>query len=241
MMLQNNFKRSILNDFKFIRLSTTKNLSINSRRNLITIASRKNSLILNSIKNVSSITRSQSLVNNRFTINNNLISKRNYSVIEEEPKAEIITFEKMQELVENPSDDVVLVDVREPNEFAAGRIPHSINIPCKSSPGALGLSDEEFELTFNFKKPSTDKTLVFYCLGGVRSTIVEELAGTFGYSHRLNYVGSFEDWVNNKGEIEYPKEAAAEAAIPTPPASPSAEKADEKVAEENKTEEPKKN
>ncbi|GMF49956.1 thiosulfate sulfurtransferase activity protein [[Candida] boidinii] len=240
MMLQNNFKRSILNDFKFIKLSTTKNVSINSRRNLITITNRNNNLILNSIKNVSSISRTQSLINNKFTINNNLILKRNYSVIEEEPKAEIITFEQMQKLAENPSDDIVLVDVREPNEFAAGHIPHSINIPCKSSPGALGLSDEEFEITFGFKKPSTEKTLVFYCLGGVRSTIVEELAGTFGYSHRLNYVGSFEDWINNKGEVEYPKEAesaaepaAEESAIPTPPATP--------AAEETKTEEPKKN
>ncbi|ODV87166.1 hypothetical protein CANARDRAFT_26590 [[Candida] arabinofermentans NRRL YB-2248] len=130
------------------------------------------------------------------------LSKRNYSVIEEESAAPIIGFEEMQSIAAKPSPDQVIVDVREPGEYAAGHIPGAINVPVKSSPGALGLSEDEFQLTFGIPKPELDKTLIFYCLAGVRSSMAEELAGTFGYDKRLNYVGSWEDWVANNGKIE---------------------------------------
>ncbi|VEU21653.1 DEKNAAC102267 [Brettanomyces naardenensis] len=129
---------------------------------------------------------------------------RYYSVIEEESSAPVIDFAKMTEIVTEKDPAYVVVDVREPDEFAEGHIPGSINIPCKSSPGAFGLQPEEFRLTFGFDKPATDKTLVFYCLGGIRSSISEELAGTCDYSKRLNYKGSWEDWVANRGAVEFP-------------------------------------
>jgi len=134
------------------------------------------------------------------------VFKRHYSVIEEEGSAPVIDFNKMKTIVKEKKPEVVVVDVREPDEYKTGHIPGAINIPCKSSPGAFGLSPEEFKLTFGFSKPAKDRTLVFYCLGGIRSSISEELAGTCEYSKRLNYKGSWEDWVANKGAIEYPKE-----------------------------------
>lgn len=132
-------------------------------------------------------------------------SVRKYSVIEDESAAPVIDFTKMTDIVKKNDPNYVIVDVREPDEYNAGHIPNAINIPCKSSPGALGLYPDEFKLTFGFDKPPTDKTLVFYCLAGIRSRMSEELAGTFGYEHRLNYSGSFSDWMSNKGEIETPK------------------------------------
>lgn len=148
-----------------------------------------------------------SIKTTKLSIPNQIISnKRQYSVIENESNAPIIDFIKMNEIVKNfDSNKYVIVDVRENDEFNAGHIPNAINIPCKSSPGALGLHPDEFKLSFGFDKPSTDKTLIFYCLAGVRSTMSEELAGTFGYENRLNYLGSFKDWMNNHGEIEIPK------------------------------------
>lgn len=131
---------------------------------------------------------------------------------------------------------VVIVDVREPDEYKAGHVPGAINIPCKSSPGAYGLSPEEFKLTFNFEKPSTDKTLVFYCLGGIRSSISEELAGTCDYSKRLNYKGSWTDWVANKGEVEKNEEKAE----PKAEKSEKAEKAEKPAPEADKSEPEKK-
>lgn len=177
---------------KFIRTaSIARSFSILSR-NLI----KTNRLsLLSSIKTT------------KLSIPNQIINnKRQYSVIENESNAPIIDFIKMNEIVKNfDSNKYVIVDVRENDEFNAGHIPNAINIPCKSSPGALGLHPDEFKLSFGFDKPSTDKTLIFYCLAGVRSTMSEELAGTFGYENRLNYLGSFKDWMNNHGEIEIPK------------------------------------
>ncbi|GME71422.1 unnamed protein product [Ambrosiozyma monospora] len=158
-----------------------------------------------------------------------LQSIRKYSVLEEEKPAKVVEFAEVQKLATETPKDLVIVDVREPDEFKAGHIPNAINIPVKSSPGALGLSAEEFKLTFGFDKPDTEKTLLFYCLGGVRSTLAEELAATFEYHHRLNYVGSWADWVEKKGPVEIDEKAKAEA-----DAAAAAE------AEKAKTEEPEK-
>ncbi|KAK9465625.1 Rhodanese-like domain-containing protein [Lipomyces arxii] len=108
-------------------------------------------------------------------------------------------YEDIKKLAENPDPEKILVDVREPAELAQeGFIPTAINIPYKSSPQALSLSEDAFEEKFGFAKPSKDKELVFYCLGGVRCNYAQELAGEFGYEKRGNYSGSWEDWVENE-------------------------------------------
>lgn len=136
------------------------------------------------------------------------VQLRKYTVIESDASAPNIDFSKMKEIASSSDPKYVIVDVREPDEYSAGHIPHAINIPCKSSPGALGLDPEEFKLTFGFDKPSAEKTLVFYCLAGVRARMSEELAATFGYENRLNYIGSFKDWLDNHGEIAVPAKAS---------------------------------
>lgn len=120
-------------------------------------------------------------------------------VIEVDQKAKIYSYDQMKALSANLPEkkDVVLVDVREPSEFNEGHIPGAINVPFKSSPGALGLDAEDFQDKFGMAKPDPKKELIFYCLAGVRSSAAEELAATFGYKHRGNYKGSWEDWVKN--------------------------------------------
>lgn len=125
----------------------------------------------------------------------------------EDNQAKIYDFLLMKKLVDeklhHAADSTIIVDVREPSELAElGKIPTSINIPIKSSPGALGLSEEEFENLFRTQKPALDKELVFYCRSGIRCTAAEQLAASLGYKHRGNYVGSFSDWVANKGTVE---------------------------------------
>ncbi|EGW34126.1 Rhodanese-related sulfurtransferase [Spathaspora passalidarum NRRL Y-27907] len=128
--------------------------------------------------------------------------KKSYSVLTESPEAKLYTYEDVKKLATNPEShpETVLVDVREPIEFSEGHIPGAINLPFKTSPGALELNEDDFLESFGFEKPSRDKELVFYCLGGVRSTAAEELARTFGYNKRGNYVGSYEDWVANENK-----------------------------------------
>ncbi|KAK9480421.1 Rhodanese-like domain-containing protein [Lipomyces japonicus] len=123
----------------------------------------------------------------------------------EVPPANEYQYEDIKKLTQNPNPDKILIDVREPAELAAeGYIPSAINIPYNSSPTALSLPEDEFELKFGFSKPNKDKELIFYCLGGVRCNYSQELAGQFGYARRANYLGSWEDWVARE------KAAAAE-------------------------------
>lgn len=126
-------------------------------------------------------------------------SQRFYSVLSQSP-AKVVKYEDMKRIVEEADPSTVVIDVREPVEFQEGHIPGARNVPFKSSPGALDLSEEEFEDAFGFAKPSKDLNLVFYCLGGVRSTAAEELAHSFGYNKRANYIGSWEDWVANENQ-----------------------------------------
>lgn len=121
--------------------------------------------------------------------------KRWLLVISASPEAQVYQYDQVKKLATHPDPHTVLVDVREPVEFEEGHIPGAINLPFKLSPGALGMSPEDFQDAFGFDKPDPKDLLVFYCLGGVRLTAAEELADTFGYKHRANYVGSWEDWV----------------------------------------------
>lgn len=125
---------------------------------------------------------------------------RRYSVLSEESAATLYEYSKIKDIVANPAahPDSVIVDVREPVEYQEGHIPSAINLPFKTSPGALGLSEEDFLDQFGFDKPAADKELIFYCLAGVRSSAAEDLARTFGYKNRGNYVGSWEDWLTNE-------------------------------------------
>lgn len=159
------------------------------------------SLITRSINHKSLLNQSSKL-NNFKVLQSSSSSKtlRPYSVLSASPKAKQYKYEDVKELVTHPEEhpNTVLVDVREPVEFNDGHIPNAINIPLKSSPGALDLTPEDFEDNFGFEKPAKDQSLVFYCLGGVRSTAAEELAETFGYENRGNYVGSWEDWITRE-------------------------------------------
>lgn len=135
-------------------------------------------------------------------IQKDVSSYRSYSVLSSSPEAKVYKYCDIKKIATSPTEfpETILVDVREPFEFQDGHIPSAINIPFKSSPGALALSAEEFVDNFGFEKPEATKELVFYCLGGVRSTSAEGLADTFGYKKRGNYVGSWEDWVEQENK-----------------------------------------
>lgn len=127
------------------------------------------------------------------------LQSRWYSVLSQ-CDAKLYGYNDVKQIAALPESfpNTVLVDVREPVEFQEGHIPGALNVPFKSSPGAFDLAEEDFEESFGFPKPAKDQELVFYCLGGVRSTAAEELANSFGYTKRGNYVGSWEDWVSQE-------------------------------------------
>jgi rhodanese-related sulfurtransferase len=82
---------------------------------------------------------------------------------------------------------IVLVDVREPHEYAAGHIPGAVLNPLSSfDPSAL----------------PTDKRVVFSCAAGVRSLRAIEFAQAAGLDIREHYKGGFKDWASAGEPIE---------------------------------------
>ncbi len=75
---------------------------------------------------------------------------------------------------------MIIVDVREPHEFAAGHIPGSISLPLS---------------TFDPSAIPEGKRVVFSCAAGVRSARAAEIAQAFGRDIREHYKGGFKDWI----------------------------------------------
>jgi rhodanese-related sulfurtransferase len=74
---------------------------------------------------------------------------------------------------------ILLVDVREPHEFAAGHIPGSVSQPLSSfDPSVL----------------PEEKRIIFSCAAGVRSVRAIEFAQASGRDIREHYKGGFKDW-----------------------------------------------
>src|SRR5215207_9456448 len=76
---------------------------------------------------------------------------------------------------------ILLVDVREPHEFAAGHIPGAISHPLS---------------TFDPDELPADegRRVVFSCASGVRSVRAIELAQAAGLDIDEHYRGGFKDW-----------------------------------------------
>ena len=81
----------------------------------------------------------------------------------------------------------IILDVRRPDEFAAGHIPNAINVPNES----IG-TDEITEL------PNKDQLIMVYCRSGRRSKEASEKLVKLGYTNIVEF-GGILDW---KGEIE---------------------------------------
>ena len=86
------------------------------------------------------------------------------------------------------NDEILLIDVREPHEFAAGHIPGSVSMPLSTfDPNAIP------------REPG--KRVVFSCAAGVRSVRAIEIAQAFGHDIREHYRGGFKDWAMAGEEI----------------------------------------
>ncbi|KAG8882495.1 hypothetical protein FRB98_003624 [Tulasnella sp. 332] len=115
-------------------------------------------------------------------------------------KAPVVTYDYVKKMSEQPSPDVYLVDVREPDEVAQGSIPSSVSIPLSGLGPSLSLPDIEFEDKHGFKKPGKDQEFVVYCRSGKRSATASDEAKQRGYTNVKNYSGSWLDWVAKEQE-----------------------------------------
>lgn len=87
---------------------------------------------------------------------------------------------------------VKLIDVREGEEFAAGKIPGAMSIPR----GYLELRIEE--------KAKRDEPLVLYCAGGTRSALAAKTLREMGYQNVSSMAGGYNRWSDSGYPVEKP-------------------------------------
>ena len=78
----------------------------------------------------------------------------------------------------------LLVDVREDNEWAAGRIP-----------GAVHMGRGVIERDIEQQVPDAGKKLILYCGGGFRSALVADNLQKMGYKNVESMDGGWKGWV----------------------------------------------
>uniref|UniRef100_A0A8C1T0E9 Si:ch211-161h7.8 n=1 Tax=Cyprinus carpio TaxID=7962 RepID=A0A8C1T0E9_CYPCA len=104
-----------------------------------------------------------------------------------------VTYEQLKAMLANHS--VQLFDVRNTDEFQAGRIPDSVNIPLGQLEESLKLPPQQFQLHFGVKAPEKeDDNIVFQCRSGKRSLTALEIAHRLGFSKARHYAGGYIDW-----------------------------------------------
>src|SRR5437588_9771588 len=101
---------------------------------------------------------------------------------------------------EQVSNGAVVVDVREPEEWAAGHIPGAKHVP-----------KSYLESRIDGAAPDRSQHLILYCASGNRSawatrTLVEDL----GYEHVESMTGGFTLWKDRGYEVEQPRALTAE-------------------------------
>ncbi len=97
-----------------------------------------------------------------------------------------ISMSEAAEMMEIESEYIIL-DVRRPDEFAAGHIPNAVNVPNES------IGDTEITVL-----PDKDQLIFVYCRSGRRSKEASEKLVKLGYTNIVEF-GGIIDW---KGEIE---------------------------------------
>lgn len=85
---------------------------------------------------------------------------------------------------------MLLVDVREPHEYAAGHVPGAVSFPLSTFDAAA------------LPETQPGQQLVFSCRTGGRTLRAIAAAQAAGVDLRTHYKGSFLDWVTRGGEVE---------------------------------------
>ena len=96
-------------------------------------------------------------------------------------------------------DDVVILDVREPDENAQGSIPGAVFIPRG-----------QLESNVENKIPNKDAKVLIHCASGVRSAFAAKTLAELGYSDVASVAGGFNKWKDEGRDWSVPKNLTAE-------------------------------
>ncbi len=91
------------------------------------------------------------------------------------------------EVSQSEFNKVVLVDVRTPEEYAAGHLDNALNI---------NVYDSAFES--RFKDIAKDETIYVYCKVGGRSAQAQQKLNAMGFTNVVNLEGGYDAWVSKR-------------------------------------------
>ena len=94
-----------------------------------------------------------------------------------------VSIEVLKQAIDN-GEDVIVLDVREPNEYAAAHIPGSINIP-------RGL----LEFSIWSLIPDKNEKILVYCKTGARAALAAKTLNELGYVHARAVATGGKAWV----------------------------------------------
>jgi Rhodanese-related sulfurtransferase len=109
----------------------------------------------------------------------------------EEARAQIreVSPAEVKKMVEG-KEEVVLLDVREPNEWNLGRIPGAVHLPRGNLESKLeGMIDR-------------GRKIVVYCARGNRSALAALTMKQMGYEDVASMSGGFQTWPDVNGPVE---------------------------------------
>jgi rhodanese-related sulfurtransferase len=98
-----------------------------------------------------------------------------------------IGMEEYRKLVENPGA-ALIVDVREPYEYAAGHVPGAINIPRGI------LESKIWSHVGSPGEPDMDRPLVLQCQSGKRASLAAQSLEALGFTRTTAVVMNLDDW-----------------------------------------------
>jgi rhodanese-related sulfurtransferase len=96
-------------------------------------------------------------------------------------------------------NELIIVDVREESEYAAGHIPDSLNIP-------RGIIETAADLNYPKRHPvlsaARDKRVVVYCATGGRSAMATHTLNQMGFTEAVNLTGGIAAWESDSFPME---------------------------------------
>lgn len=117
--------------------------------------------------------------------------KKTFQQLCDEAKTRIreVSTAEVEEILKT-RDSVVLIDVREQDEFRAGHLP-----------GAQGIGRGVLEYHIADVVPDTAQEIILYCRGGNRSALAADSLREMGYENVLSMRGGYRQW-NAEGRAE---------------------------------------
>ncbi len=96
---------------------------------------------------------------------------------------------------------VLILDVREPDEFAAGHLPGAINVPR----GFLEVKADLEHHKRDERLANREQAIACYCGGGFRSALAAKTLQEMGFSDVTSMAGGWTAWIERSLPVERPK------------------------------------